>query len=94
MTSKFNAKYRVGDYVELDKIFTTKNGGSYDYSHGIIIVVITRVSFTHSLGYCYQLESPENIDLGGVMYWESDISRLVISAIDVEENMWKTWGDH
>tara|TARA_B100001248_G_C27350468_1_gene441081 strand:- start:457 stop:750 length:294 start_codon:yes stop_codon:yes gene_type:complete len=96
MMSLNKPKYNTGDYVILDKVFTpipTNDGSNYDKSHGEISVVVVKVQTTVSLGYCYQLESPEGIDLGGVMYWESDILRKALSPEELEIEYWKTWGD-
>ena len=89
-------KYSIGDYVILDKIFTptpASDGSNYDKSRGQITVVVSKIQTTVSFGYCYQLESPEGIDLGGVMYWESDIVGKALSPEELEIEYWKTWGD-
>ncbi len=87
-------KYKVGDYVVLDKIFTpklTQEGSNYDYSRGEIIVKVVEVHHAVSMGYNYKLESLDDTDLGGVLYWESDIVRK--SDVDHEHEFWKAWGD-
>jgi len=89
-------KYNIGDYVILEKIFTptyTNDGTNYDKSRGEIIVTVSNVQNTVSMGYCYQLESPAGIDLGGVLYWESDILGKALSPDELETEFWKTWGD-
>jgi len=92
MKLKYKAKYSVGDFVTIDRIFTVERHGSYDYSEGTIITKIVRVDAT-SIGYCYELKSIDNIYLGGVMYWERDITGIVATQTDLEENMWMSWGD-
>ena len=87
------SKYKVGEHVVIDKVFIptrTKDGSNYDSSRGKIIVEVIRVDKTVSMGYCYQLKSPDNIDLGGIMYWEEDIRKVLT---DAEDNLWKAWGD-
>ena len=88
------SKYKVGDYVIINKIFTptlTEAGSNYDTSKGSIVVKIVEVQQTVSMGYCYKLESLEGIDLGGVLYWEDDI--VSKSDVDHEHEFWKAWGD-
>lgn len=88
-------KFKKGDKVTLSRVFTSKltpGGTNYDYSHGTIIVEVIRVQAT-SMGYCYQLRH-DNVNLGGVMYWEEDIRLLDIGLNSVEDDFWKMWGDH
>jgi len=92
MKLNYNPKYRIGDIVTIERVFTVKNHGSYDYSHGEIEVQILKISPT-SLGYCYELKSYDNIDLGGVLYWENEIKKLIVTGNELEERMWKVWGD-
>jgi hypothetical protein len=85
-------KFRVGDRVLLGKIFSptiTAEGTNYDTSRGYVVVIVTAVQNSASLGYCYKLESPEGLDLGGVLYWESDL----LSIHECEDELWKAWGD-
>ena len=58
-----------------------------------INVKVCRIDTT-STGYSYLLESKDDIFLGGVMYWEEDISAKLLSKFEEEELMWKIWGDH
>lgn len=89
MTSKYN----LGDTVFLEKIFTPNDGGKMYSPPSKVIAKIIRVEKSVSLGFCYQLEPLCKTYLGGVMYWESDISGLVTTVFDAEEEMWKIWGD-
>jgi hypothetical protein len=88
-----NPKYNIGDIVILEYVFDPSGLGSMKKLDKPILVEVIRVSTT-STGYSYQLKSHQGISLGGVMYWEEDISRKVLSKTEEEENMWRTWGDH
>ncbi|OUU31155.1 MAG: hypothetical protein CBB97_00500 [Candidatus Endolissoclinum sp. TMED37] len=86
-------KFNVGELVVLRRIFTpdmSTNGTNYTTENCPIIVEVVRVQNTSSLGNCYELKCPKNTYLGGVMYWENDIQKLVS---DDEEEFWKMWGD-
>ena len=87
------SKYNVGDLVCLDKIFTPNDGGKMFKPEKEMYAKVVRVDKAVSFGYCYELKALCNTYLGGIMYWESDISRLASTAADAEEEMWKTWGD-
>ena len=87
------SKYSVGDLVYLDKIFTPNDGGKMFKPEKEIYAKVVRVDKSVSFGYCYELKALCNTYLGGIMYWESDIARLVSTSADAEEEMWKTWGD-
>lgn len=90
---KNKPKYQVGDIVVLERVFDPSGLGSMKELDKPIQVEVTRVSTT-STGYSYQLKPQQDMSLGGVMYWEEDISYKVLSKTEVEENMWRTWGDH
>lgn len=86
-------KYTVGDYVIIDRIFTkvpTQAGTNYSYENCPLVVEVVDVQKTISLGYCYELKCHKGTDLGGVLYWETDIRK---PAYDPEEELWKMWGD-
>ena len=93
-------KYNVGDYVILKKIFSptiTAEGTNYDTSRGSVVVKVTEVS-SSSTGFCYRLESPQGIDLGGILYWEDDIDGVAITKsledkFQDEKKLWRAWGD-
>ncbi len=87
-------KYTVGDTVFLKKVFTPENGGTYTMHEEVpIYAQVVRVDKSSSMGYCYELKPVCDTYLGGVMYWESDISGLAATAAESEEQMWKMWGD-
>lgn len=88
-----NPKYAIGDTVILESVFDPSGLGSMRKLDKPIQVKVAKVLAT-STGYSYQLKSEQDIYLGGVMYWEEDISRRLLSKTEMEENMWKTWGDH
>ena len=86
-------KYTVGDYVIINRIFTkvpVPDGTNYSCENCPLVVKVVSVQKTVSLGYCYELECRKGTDLGGVLYWESDIRK---PAYDPEEELWKMWGD-
>ena len=87
------SKYSIGDLVCLNKIFTPEDGGKMFKPKKDIYAKVVRVDKSVSLGYCYELKALCNTYLGGVMYWENDIARLITTASEAEEEMWKTWGD-
>tara|TARA_B100000886_G_C20411920_1_gene487457 strand:- start:359 stop:640 length:282 start_codon:yes stop_codon:yes gene_type:complete len=89
-TSK--AKFRVGEKVVLKRIFTpsfSDNGTNYTTENCPLIAEVVRVQNSVSLGNCYELKCEKNISLGGVMYWESELSKIMTEP---EEEFWKMWG--
>jgi len=91
---KNKPKYNVGDSIVLEHVFDPSGPGIMKKLEKHITAKIIRISKSSSLGYCYELYHEGNTSLGGVMYWEDDIAYKVLSKAEIEENMWKTWGDH
>ena len=87
------SKYKVGDTVRLEKIFTPEDGGRMFKPEKVVYAKVIRVDEAVSFGFCYQLKALCNTNLGGIMYWESDISEVAFNSVDAEEEMWKMWGD-
>jgi len=87
------SKYSVGDVVYLDKVFTPENGGRMYKPDKTIYAKVIRVDKSVSMGFCYQLKAICKTYLGGIMYWENDITGLSATAFKIEEEMWRTWGD-
>ena len=87
------SKYNIGDLVCLNKIFTPEDGGKMFKPEKDIYAKVIRVDKAVSFGFSYELKALCNTYLGGIMYWESDIARLVSTVAEIEEEMWKTWGD-
>ena len=87
------SKYKLGDIVYLEKIFTPKNGGRMIEPKETVYAKVVRVTKTVSLGISYELEPLCETHLGGVLYWEKDIAGLASLASEEEEKMWQVWGD-
>jgi len=87
------SKYKLGDIIYLEKIFTQENGGKIIKPKKTIYAKVTRVEKTVSLGIAYELKALCETYLGGVLYWESDIGGLVSFSAEEEEKMWQVWGD-
>lgn len=68
-------KYRVNDYVLINKIFSTENNqqGIMETIKKPLIARVTKVQYT-STGPCYKLELLTDPEKSlKIMYWESDI---------------------
>ena len=87
------SKYKLGDIVYLEKIFTPKNGGRIIEPKKTIYAKVIRIEDTASLGIAYELKPLCETYLGGVLYWEKDIGGLASLAFEEEEKMWRVWGD-
>jgi len=100
MLSGSNPKYSVGDLVTIERVFTrdlklnpsTGLKENYDYSYGKIFASVVKVQKGYGM-HSYQLKSIDGINLGGVLYWEKEITSLVASVSKLEDSFWETWGD-
>jgi len=75
------AKYHVGDFVLIDKIFTTKEnpGGTMEKLDRPALARVEKVTYT-SMGPNYNLKLVDNENTSlKICYWESDI----LSAFDI-----------
>tara|TARA_R110001583_G_C5350731_1_gene380520 strand:- start:191 stop:463 length:273 start_codon:yes stop_codon:yes gene_type:complete len=74
-TNNHKAKYRIGDLVLIDKIFSTENNanGTMEKLDKPVLASVEKVTYT-SMGPNYNLKLFDNSDISlKVCYWESDI---------------------
>jgi len=71
-------KYKVGDYVLIDKIFRNKRQGCYELIPDKVVKIV-KVQDTVTFGPAYSIEIDGEVNIA--CYWEDDIKCLANMVI-------------